>query len=606
METLKIKLRQHVLIPLMAVLGILVAIVVFAEYMIEYHKLRDRHLEDVQRVQWILDRKVDEYALMCDILTRQLSEDPSLQQDFLAGDRERLLAQTRDRYEHLNHDYGITHFYFHQLDSTCFLRVHYPTRFGDPIDRQTLAGAVSLDKPCYGIELGPLGTLTFRYVSPWKVDGKVIGYLELGSEIDSALETIQKESGFELAVLIDKQFLNRKDFQDGRLMLERVANWDLFENAVIVSSTLKSFPKAAVDSIRRHSFGNVICTDTPRLKFEDNEYLSGCLGLTDVGGRTIGRIFCFLDITAQSEVIAQTSIFFGGMVVAAGILSGGFFHFYIGRIERRLRKTDMDQRIEIMHRRFAEAQLREAKERAESANIAKSQFLANMSHELRTPMNAIVGFTELLKEEPLTEEQLDYVETIFNSSGHLLTLINDVLDISKIEAGKLEISLETCSLRHILMQVDSMMRGVAETQGITFQTKITDSLPDRIVTDGKHLFQCLINLVGNAIKFTEKGHVIVRASDVRNTEISHIRLEIEDTGIGIPEDKQKIVFESFQQADAGTCRKYGGTGLGLTISRQLIELMGGTLMLQSEKGKGSTFTIMLPCECPIEQNSEIA
>ncbi|MHC4525547.1 MAG: sensor histidine kinase, partial [Planctomycetota bacterium] len=258
-----------------------------------------------------------------------------------------------------------------------------------------------------------------------------------------------------------------------------------------------------------------------------------------------------------------------------------------------------NQKIEIIHRRFAEAQLKEAKDRAEAANRAKSQFMANMSHELRTPMNAIMGFSELLRDEVVGDEKLDYVDTIRSSSQHLLTLINDVLDISKIEAGRLEITSERCSPKELLAQIDAMMRQTAEGKGLTFRVTADEDLPDTMMTDTKHLCQCLINLVANAIKFTSRGHVIVSAGVLKDPEITHVRFEIEDTGIGVPQNKQTLIFDSFRQADASTSRKYGGTGLGLAISRELVELMGGTLMLQSEEGKGSTFTVVLPYECPV-------
>ncbi|MHC4855283.1 MAG: ATP-binding protein [Planctomycetota bacterium] len=590
METSKIKLRQQVLIPLAAILAILTTVVVYTEQKVGYGKLRDQHLADLYRVGWLLDKKCGDTATVYEILTQQLCRDTSLQQAFLAGDRDKLLAKAEDRYKEFNHKYGITRFYFHQPDKTCFLRVHQPSHFGDVIGRHTLAVAMRQDKPFYGIELGPPGTLTLRYVRPWRADGKLIGYVEMGCEIDGILEETKDKMGLDLAVLVEKQFLDHDDW--------RTENWDLLKESVVAGKTLGEFPESCIDYIQQNCLLKTNCHDTPVFELKDKRYIAGHFVLMDAGAVRIGRVFVFSDITEPAAVIAQSSLFFGAMCLAAGVLMGIFLYFYIARIERRLKETHTQQKIEIMHRRFAEAQLREAKDRAEAANLAKSQFMANMSHELRTPMNAIIGFNELLKDEMLTDEQLDYVETIHNSSAHLLTLINDVLDISKIEAGKLEITTEPCSPKRLLDQVDGMMRQAAEAKDLTFRVETDDALPDEMVTDAKHLYQCLINLVGNAIKFTDRGHVIVRASALRDTAISHVRFEVEDTGIGIPKDKQGIVFESFQQADASTSRKFGGTGLGLSISRQLIEMMGGTLMLNSEEGQGSTFTVVLPYECP--------
>ncbi|MHC5094937.1 MAG: ATP-binding protein, partial [Planctomycetota bacterium] len=285
-----------------------------------------------------------------------------------------------------------------------------------------------------------------------------------------------------------------------------------------------------------------------------------------------------------------------GASLCAGVLILGFFHVYLGRIQHRLERADNKQRIELMHRRFAEAQITEAKDRAEASNRAKSNFMANMSHELRTPMNAILGFSELLREEELTIEQIDYVDTIYLSSRHLLTLINDVLDLSKIEAGKEEIALGVCSLRDMLGQLEHLMVTNAQTKGLHFEVDIRPDVPEQVVTDAKHLYQCLINLVANAIKFTETGSVILHVGLADHEVGPLLYFEVADTGIGIPEDRQEKVFESFEQADSSTSRKYGGTGLGLAITRELIEMMGGAVSLESQEGIGSIFTITLPVE----------
>ena len=279
----------------------------------------------------------------------------------------------------------------------------------------------------------------------------------------------------------------------------------------------------------------------------------------------------------------------------------GFFYFYLGRIQRELVQTYRDQRVEIVHRRFAEAQLSEAKERAEEANRIKSEFLSNMSHELRTPLNAILGFSDLLKDEPLTDEQADYIATISASSRHLLNLINDILDLSKIESGKLDITMGTCLISDLLQRIESMMRPQIEAKGVIFETSLDPDLPETFTTDTRHLYQCLINLVGNAKKFTDQGSIRLSVGRVETDGQSRIRFDVTDTGIGIPADRQQVVFESFVQADSSTSRKYGGTGLGLPISTRLIGLMGGQLTLKSEPDIGSTFSITLPLAAPVEQ-----
>jgi PAS domain S-box-containing protein len=253
--------------------------------------------------------------------------------------------------------------------------------------------------------------------------------------------------------------------------------------------------------------------------------------------------------------------------------------------------------------------IKQAKKQAEDANATKSEFLANMSHEIRTPLNSIIGFTEILLREDLPAQHKEQLTTIYNSGRHLLQLINDILDLSKIEAGKMTIEMTKCSLADIIARIESMMHSFAAEKGIDFAINEKSRLPANILTDSARVSQCLINLVNNAIKFTKQGHVYVNISMEDHNGKWFIRFEVEDTGIGISSEYQQKMFESFSQEDGSTSRKYGGTGLGLSITRKFAELFGGTITLTSEKDKGSVFAFVIPAnidmasEPPLDRNS---
>ena len=250
---------------------------------------------------------------------------------------------------------------------------------------------------------------------------------------------------------------------------------------------------------------------------------------------------------------------------------------------------------DITRLKQVEEDLRISRDKAEVANKAKSDFLANMSHEIRTPMTAVIGMAELLLSSPLSDDQNDKVETIIASGEALLEIINGVLDLSRLEAGKLEIEPRPLELRALMRGIESLFAERAGRKGLTLHMDLASDLPGSILADGGRVRQILINLIENALKFTERGEVRVRLDHRRLGKAGiELHFEVQDSGIGIPASQLGRLFEKFEQQDSSTSRLYGGSGLGLAISKQLVELMDGAIGAQSESGKGSRFWLTLP------------
>lgn len=726
----KERYRKKILAPLSGVLILLIALAfAIGNHFIQGHldSILDKKLATVDALfPALIAQRSDLMAATLE----QIARAPALQKAFATSDREQVRRQAETIFEPLRSRYGITHFYLHTPEKTNYLRAHQPQRFGDPIDRHTLREAAATGQTASGIELGPLGTFTLRVVVPWHKGDRLIGFLELGEEIDHLIQTLHDVSGVELLLTIRKAYLTRSDWEQGMRMLDRPADWDLFPEQVLINTTRPGLPNKLGTILSQPAWPGNGAFD---LDFLGRRYHGHHLPLSDAGGRTVGEFLILLDISDQLAGFRRSAALMGTFC----ILLGGTFFFaaftLLGRADRQIASshnllllqiedtqkareglereigqrrraeeslqqahdgleqsvidrtaeldqqkgflegvlssvrdilfvTDRDNRLVTMNRSAEElfgtkaaetrgeaidtiltdTSLLEEVSAATAARTArtfdlqmsgpkektsrvvqirtspigeedhyagmvflgqdvtrerqldrlKSEFISTAAHELRTPMTAILGFSELLREEGnfSAEEQRDFLKVIHDKADDLASLLDDLLDLSRIEAGKpLELHLDAVPVRELIEPTVLNYRMTAKTHTVEMELEEPElTLP----ADRGKIGQVMENLLSNAVKYSPAGGVVQVTGE--RLEDSY-RVSVSDRGIGMSPEEASKIFEKFYRADS-TDSAIRGTGLGMTIVKGIVEAHGGEVRVESEEGVGTTacFTLPLP------------
>jgi signal transduction histidine kinase/ActR/RegA family two-component response regulator len=621
--------RPRILIPLFITLSLMIA--TFGALLVR--DIRHHRADEIARTTTLADdvirTELERGTHVMESVAALLVGNQELAAEFRDRDRAALQRLSQPILEQLQRENRISHLYYHLPDETVLLRVHHPEEYGDRIERFTLAEARRTGKPAMGNEQGPFGTCTLRFVVPWIWEGELLGYLELGIELEEVMQRVHDLIDGDVLVTMDKQLLERDKWERNQRRRGSNLRWDEFPSVVVVSRSGQVSALGARVSAELGAYLQRPPSKKPQETFEidhaSHVYRVIARPLIDVRRRRIGQTVILLDITKPARRAFES----GAWVIGMGTLLGGallsVFFVLLGRVQRdvaqrtsrlaeaqRTLAREQSERQRAEHERdlqqeritSLEAQSRMAHEleiardRAEAGSRAKSLFLANMSHELRSPLNVMLGIAQAMaREHTLPSRAQQDLGQVLRSGKHLRTLINQVLDWSKIEAGRFTLTESAFDLRKLLEELEGMFELMAREKELKLSVSHDPDLTRWVRTDPVRLRQVLVNLVGNAIKFTERGFVELSVEMLERTTTDHekqrFRFMVRDSGPGISSEEIPALFDAFKQGRAGASTK-DGSGLGLAISRGFVELMGGRLELESRVGVGTTIVFELP------------
>jgi signal transduction histidine kinase len=563
MELKTEKIRTYILVPVALALFLLLMVSILSVYLLQQRNMLEDINHAILEVQELYPRFLNSEAHLLESLIDSFKQNEKLQNAWMAKDRKLLLKDAEDIFSYMRSKYNVTHFYFIDREKECFLRVHNPGRYGDTIDRFTLEKSIRQGVYTHGVELGPFGTFTLRFVYPWIINNRLSGYIELGKEIDHLAPAIKSILGVELFFSIDKQFLNRKAWEEGLRMLKHSGDWDEFDDVIVAHRSIEKIP---VELVAHHArlkkeHAEVIV----KTEIFDRDYYAGFLPLTDAGGNIVGDIIVLNDTTDEEASFRKSFITQTVVCLIISVLLFLFFYTYVGRIQDRLITARYDL-IETKEALFRKEKL------AELGKLA-----SGLGQELRNPLGVIKNACYYLdmKKSLIEDEAVRENITIINrQTVTATTIVTNILDFARTKKPE----RQDVDMNRL---VTDALSGVSLPENITVNTLFAGDL-HAVSLDPGQVGQIVSNLIENAIHAMKDGGTLAIETRQYGTTTEVI---VTDSGCGIPVEDLGEIFEPLYTS------KKEGLGLGLALSQSFAEANGGIILVESKEGRGSTFTL---------------
>lgn len=533
------------------------------------------------------------------VVSRGISGQPSMGRHINVQDNEKVQKFLYDMFAELSETVRLTHFNLIDRDGLVWLRMHRPELYGDVVDRAHIHQSARSGQPEAGFLIGLHGGMAVRVAIPLYTDGEMSGFLELGREICTSIYERHLVSGVHLAATVLKDWFPEEaviqpdaglisPYNDQSRSMACISSfddsWDLLPNSVFVYSSLGNLPDDILQVIEYDpDMGQSMCDISQDVRYDDRIWRLSVQPYYTFDNQRLGCLFVMADVTGHyRRFIRQLwQLFLLFLVLLCALV---LTYFLLHRTDRYINRQ---------HR-----ELLKAKHQEELASRVKTDFLTMVSHEVRTPLNAIIGFTGLLDAGYLEPEQREYLHSVHQAGMSLLRVVDSILDFSRLEQGGVDYRLEPINLVQLVENAVGLLRTSAEDKGLLLNYRFSDKVPECIISDPQALRQILVNLLDNAVDFTESGRVelAIEYSGQNADGRLNLQFAVRDTGIGLSEQQLLQLFSGFWQADLSLRREHGGIGLGLAISKQLAEGLGGRLDVESDPGRGSCFSLVLYCQ----------